>query len=124
MTERHPEWFGGSDRLEPIKGFKMSTQFNVGVLAASLAFRINGSDQYNEEEMADNAAQVALALVGSNAPDDIRDKVIEQYGDRKFLNLLAEEVDKLVAMNRDEFDGGLYNAGESWIREKLAHVIR
>jgi len=117
----------GSDRLEPIKGFEMNeykmNEFNVGFMAASLAVRLNASEQYNEEEMADIAAHVALALVGSDAPDDFADKFIEQYGDRGFINLLAEEVDKLVAMNRDEFDGGLYNAGEKWIREQLARVI-
>ena len=99
------------------------SELNVGFLAASLAVRLNASEQYNEEEMADIAAHVAVSLLGSDAPEDVKDLVIEQYGDRGFLNLLAEEVDKIVAMNRDEFDGGVYNAGESWIREKLAHVI-
>jgi hypothetical protein len=101
----------------------MMSEFNVGFLAASLAVRLNASEQYNEEEMADIAAEVAVALLGSNAPDDVGDKVIEQYGDRGFINLLAEEVDKIVSIDRDEFEGGAYNAPHGWIREQLAHVI-
>jgi len=101
----------------------MNTEFNVGYLAASLAVRMKASDQYNEEEMADIAAEVAMSLLGSDAPEDLKDLVIEQYGDRGFLNLLAEEVDKIVSINRDEFEGGAYNAPHDWIREQLRRVI-